>query len=107
LPVSVIVLLLPILKAIIVPALLLVFFLVGAVESGNWIGFMNSLIFISPSENRPIYLGLMNTLLGIVMLSFALLGGVIAQLLPLHILFSLSTISAVAAFVAARKLHSV
>jgi len=107
LPITIMALSFPALKPSIIPVVFVLFFLVGAVDSGVWLGFMNSLILISPSENRPIYLGLMNTLLGVTMLIFALSSGLIAQFLPFDVIFSLSALAATAAIIASRRLKPV
>lgn len=45
-----------------VPIYILIFMLIGATNSGIWVGIFNYLLKIAPEEKRPLYIGLMNTL---------------------------------------------
>ncbi len=58
---------------LIVPGTLL-FVLIGAVGSTNFIGFMNYLMEVAPVEQRASYVGLFNTLTGALMVAPPLLG---------------------------------
>ncbi|MGE5653554.1 MAG: MFS transporter [Bacillota bacterium] len=60
---------------------LLLYACLGATFSGLWIGFTNYLLEIAPEEERPSYIGLMNTLMAPATF-LPLLGGVIVTYLP-------------------------
>ncbi len=66
-----------------------VFALSGAYASGAAIGGMSLLLEIAPGHDRPLTIGLTNTLLGIALLSTSL-GGLIADLIGYRGLFALS-----------------
>ena len=84
------------------PALLL-FFLIGAVKSGIWIGYPNFLIDISPENRRPTYIGFMNTLIAPI-LFLPTLGGGIVELFSYETLFTLSFLAACIALLFASRL---
>lgn len=69
--------------------MLLVFILSGAYASGAAIGGMSLLLEIAPGHDRPLTIGLTNTLLGIALLSTST-GGLIADLVGYRGLFALS-----------------
>lgn len=69
--------------------MLLVFVLSGAYASGAAIGGMSMLLEIAPGHDRPLTIGLTNTLLGIALLSTST-GGLIADLIGYRGLFALS-----------------
>ncbi|MFQ5886797.1 MAG: MFS transporter [Anaerolineae bacterium] len=64
-----------------------VFVLLGSYTAGARIGNINFLLEISPAVERPIYLGVTNTLLGMALLASAV-GGVIVEVAGFGILFS-------------------
>ena len=64
-----------------------VFALLGSYTAGARIGNINFLLEISPAAERPIYLGLTNTLLGMALLA-SMVGGVIVEVAGFGILFS-------------------
>lgn len=66
-----------------------VFILSGAYASGAAIGGMSLLLEIAPGHDRPLTIGLTNTILGVALLSTAL-GGLIADLIGYRGLFALS-----------------
>jgi len=66
-----------------------VFVLLGSYASGALIGNINLLLEISPAAERPIYVGVTNTLLGMALLASAL-GGVIVEVAGFGVLFSLT-----------------
>lgn len=66
-----------------------VFILSGMYASGAAIGGMSLLLEIAPGHDRPLTIGLTNTLLGIALLSTAI-GGLIADLIGYRGLFALS-----------------
>ena len=67
----------------------LVFVLSGCSKSGAMIGNMNFLLEIAPADNRPLYVGFTNTILGIALLA-ASVGGLIVDLVGFTVLFSLA-----------------
>jgi MFS family permease len=66
-----------------------VFVLSGAYASGAAIGGLSLLLEIAPGHDRPLTIGLTNTLLGVALLSTAM-GGLIADLIGYRGLFALS-----------------
>jgi MFS family permease len=83
---------------------LLVFFVLGASVSGTRIGHANALLDIAPPLSRPTYLGLMNTLIA-PSLVFPVIGGFIVSATSYHVLFLLSGVGAVLAFLQASRLR--
>ena len=69
----------------------LVFFLIGANYSGYTQGFTNFVLEISPSDDRPTYLGLYNTLGG-TLLVLPMLGGWLLQSTSYPVLFGATAI---------------
>ncbi|MFN3928592.1 MAG: MFS transporter, partial [Thermoflexus sp.] len=69
--------------------MLLVFILSGAYASGAAIGGMSLLLEIAPGHDRPLTIGLTNTILGIALLSTSM-GGLIADLAGYRGLFAIS-----------------
>ncbi len=67
----------------------LVFVLSGASKSGVMIGNMNFLLEIAPADNRPLYVGFTNTIVGIALLASSV-GGLIVDLVGFTMLFSLA-----------------
>jgi MFS family permease len=65
----------------------LVFILSGGYKSGTLIGNMNFLLEIAPADDRPIYIGLTNTVMGIALLATSV-GGLIVDLVGFTVLFS-------------------
>lgn len=72
-------------------AYLLLFASLGALNNSFMLGHMNYLLEISPESKRPIYVGLSNTLTGIIIV-FPLLGGALASALSYEPLFSLTVV---------------
>jgi MFS family permease len=66
----------------------LVFFSIGATDSGLGIGGMNYIMEISPEHDRPTYIGLLNTFLAITLLS-AGLGGIIIDAFSFTVLYAI------------------
>lgn len=66
-----------------------VFLLLGSYSAGVEIGSMNFLLEISPAAERPIYLGFINTILGMALVASAV-GGVIVEVAGFDVLFSLT-----------------
>lgn len=81
----------------------LVFFLLAAAGTGTFIGFTNYLFAISPEEQRPLYVGIQNTLFAVTTF-LPLLGGVIVRFGSFHLLFGLAAAFALAGAVAAFRL---
>ena len=67
----------------------LVFVLSGGSKSGAMIGNMNFLLEIAPADDRPIYIGFTNTIMGIALLASSV-GGLIVDLAGFTVLFSLA-----------------
>jgi predicted MFS family arabinose efflux permease len=67
----------------------LVFVLSGGSKAGAMIGNMNFLLEIAPPDDRPIYVGLTNTIMGITLLASSV-GGLIVDLVGFTVLFSLA-----------------
>jgi len=67
----------------------LVFVLSGGSKSGVMIGNMNFLLEIAPADDRPIYIGFTNTIMGIALLASSV-GGLIVDLVGFTVLFSLA-----------------
>jgi len=67
----------------------LVFVLSGGYKSGTMIGNLNFLLEIAPPDDRPIYIGFTNTILGIALLASSV-GGLIVDMAGFTVLFSLA-----------------
>lgn len=67
----------------------LVFVLSGGSKAGAMMGNMNFLLEIAPADDRPIYIGLTNTILGIALVASSV-GGLIVDLVGFTVLFSLA-----------------
>ena len=67
----------------------LVFVLSGGYKSGAMIGSLNFLLEIAPPDDRPIYIGFTNTILGIALLASSV-GGLIVDITGFSVLFSLA-----------------
>jgi hypothetical protein len=66
-----------------------IFFLMGTVASGSSIANTNYLLEVAPDEERPLYIGLMNTLLATATI-FPLLGAVVVDVVSYQAVFALS-----------------
>lgn len=64
------------------------FFFLGATASGLWVGFINYLLEIAPDDQRPLYLGFLNSLIALT-LFLPLLGGTILEFSSYQFFFSL------------------
>jgi MFS family permease len=67
----------------------LVFVLAGASKSAGMIGNLNFLLEIAPVDNRPLYVGFTNTIVGIALLASSV-GGLIVDIVGFTVLFSLA-----------------
>lgn len=67
----------------------LVFIVSGGSKAGAMMGNMNFLLEIAPADDRPLYIGLTNTILGIALLASSV-GGLIVDLVGFTVLFSLA-----------------
>ncbi|OGC75928.1 MAG: hypothetical protein A2145_06625 [candidate division Zixibacteria bacterium RBG_16_40_9] len=67
----------------------LVFFFLGATNSGLFVGFFNYLLEIAPEEKRPLYVGFIHTVI-FPTYFLSTLGGVIIQLTSFNFLFVLT-----------------
>jgi len=104
LPFAVIALSRPEFSGFALPAMFGVFFFIGTIQSGMVIGYMNTLIRISPAQRRPLYIGLMNSMLGPIILGLALLGGGVVEIFSYKVMFTISALAAVLALICARRL---
>ncbi|MFQ5813031.1 MAG: MFS transporter [Anaerolineae bacterium] len=67
----------------------LVFVLSGGYKSGAMIGNLNFLLEIAPPDDRPIYIGFTNTIMGVALLASSV-GGLIVDITGFTVLFSLA-----------------
>ncbi len=81
-----------------------VFFLLGMGESGSEMGFMNYLLEISPEQRRPLYIGLLHTLIAPTIL-FSGVGGWLSQLFTLKWLFATAFVTVSIALLISLKLR--
>jgi len=82
---------------------LFIFFLLGASIQGLWLGFPNALLDISPDERRPTYVGFMNTMITPI-LFLPIVGGLLIDYISFNILFIVSILASIVAFMFAMKL---
>jgi MFS family permease len=81
----------------------LVFFPLASIGGGSFMGYTNYLFAIAPEEQRPLYIGVQNTLFAVT--SFLpLLGALIVSLSSFQVLFSISTCLSIAALAAVTRL---
>lgn len=80
------------------------FFLLGAAESGLFVGFINYILEIAPDEHRPLYLGFLHSLVSLTFLLPAL-GGVILEISSYKFLFGLLLILGIASTYLAYRLY--
>jgi len=71
----------------------LTFFLMGAIMNGAWIGYTNYLLETVGEEDRPSYLGLINTMAG-PLVALPVLGGWLVRVTSYHTVFAVAAISA-------------
>jgi MFS family permease len=83
----------------------LVFLFIGANYSGYMQGFMNLVLEISPPEERSAYVGLYNTLGGLVVTGAPLLGGWLLEATSYPVLFSITAVGVLASLVLSVKLR--
>lgn len=87
--------------AVLAPAPLwfyLVFALRGAINAGGYISGISITMEFSPQEQRPMYIGLANTIFGIAAALAPLIGGALVAWIDFSGLFILSTLVSLAAF---------
>jgi MFS family permease len=82
----------------------LVFVLIGANYSGYMQGFMNLVLEMAPPDERPVYVGLYNTLGGTLVIILPLLGGVLLQATSYPILYGAAALGMTASLVMSFKL---
>jgi len=80
----------------------LIFALIGASRTGIFIGGLNFLLDLAPADDRSIYVGLTNTVVGVASFASAL-GGVVVEVLGYRALFSLTFVLYVAATAAVMR----
>jgi hypothetical protein len=83
---------------------ILIFFFLGVTAQGIWLGFPNALLDISPDDNRPTYVGFMNTMIAPVLFLPAI-GGALIDYLSFAILFILSLLASFAAIFFAMRFN--
>lgn len=81
-----------------------IFFLMGGVNNGNVAGFTNYLLDYAPGAQRPVYIGLANTLNGIV-LAAPVVGGWILAASSYRVLFAVTAVMSIAGLVSTRWLQ--
>ncbi|MFZ1946121.1 MAG: MFS transporter [bacterium] len=81
-----------------------IFFLIGASWSGISLGYTNYMLDVSPAEERPTYLGFMNTFLSPVLLLGAV-GGIVVDRASYGALFGIALAAACGALLAALQLE--
>jgi MFS family permease len=79
-----------------------IFFLSGAVSAGTFISGISIVYEFTDAENRPTYIGLANTIPGIVVAVAPLIGGWLAGAMNYRVMFILSAIIGVASWVLLR-----
>jgi MFS family permease len=80
-----------------------VFFLLAAAGSGGFIGCTNYLLAISPEEQRPLYIGVQNTLFAVTTF-LPLLGGVLLRFGSFQLVFGLAAAFGVAGLITVLRL---
>ncbi len=81
-----------------------VFVLSGAYKSATMIGNLNFLLEIAPADDRPIYIGFTNTIVGIVLLASSV-GGLIVDITGFNVLFLLALAFYAVALFLTLRLH--
>ncbi|MCR4429687.1 MAG: MFS transporter [Tepidanaerobacteraceae bacterium] len=76
-----------------------IFALIGATYSGVWVGIFNYLLKIAPEENRPLYIGLLNTVTAPTTF-LPIIGGFLINKFDYAFLFAASFIAVFAGFLA-------
>lgn len=74
-----------------VPIYLLVFALLGAMNNSFMLGHMNYVLEMSPEDRRPLYVGLSNTLAGLLII-VPLLGGWLVDIFSYELLFAVTVL---------------
>lgn len=78
----------------------MLFFVLAAAGAGGFMGFTNYLLAIAPEEQRPLYIGVMNTLFAVTNF-FPMLGGAIVRHASFQVLFTLAAFFALGGLLAA------
>ena len=81
-----------------------IYVVLGATMFGEIIGYTSFVINIAPEGRRPTYIGLMNTAMGLAAVAPAL-GGVLADLFGFPVVFAVSLVMVVAAFLLTARLR--
>jgi MFS family permease len=82
----------------------LVFVLIGANYNGYMQGFMNLVLEMAPPDERPVYVGLYNTLGGSLLIVVPLLGGWLLQATSYPVLYGVAALGITASLVMSFKL---
>ncbi|KYO68005.1 MFS transporter [Thermovenabulum gondwanense] len=89
-----------------IPLYIMTFMLIGATNSGIWVGIFNYLLKIAPEEKRPLYIGLINTLTAPTTF-LPLLGGVIIENFSYIIMFLFAEIFLVCGLISSFSLRHI
>ena len=81
-----------------------IFFLLGGVNNGNMAGFTNYLLDYAPAAQRAVYVGLANTLNGLVLVA-PVLGGWILAISSWPVLFAVTTALSLVGLLSTSRLH--
>ena len=81
------------------------FVLLGVVRSARMLGFLNYVLEIAPDEMRPAYVGLSNTLTGVIAVA-PLIGGWLLQTTSYVVLFAVTAASVATGFLLSLKVRS-
>ncbi len=87
-------------------ALLVLFFILGALANGLTIAVIGFLMEISPEDRRPSYNGYFNALTAPAFL-FPLLGGALASSIGLGVVFMISLAAAIVQFICVRHIRTI
>jgi len=82
-----------------------IFFFIGFTINGTTIGYSSYLLDISPTENRPAYVGFMNTMVAPLLLS-PVLGGFLIETLSYKLLFFVTFLMVLGGFFYAGRLKN-
>jgi MFS family permease len=82
----------------------LIFFLMGGVNNGNMAGFTNYLLDYAPGTQRPVYIGLANTINGLVLVA-PVVGGWILAASSYRVLFAVTAAVSIAGLASTSRLR--
>lgn len=79
-----------------------IFFLSGTISSGSYISGISIVYEFTEAENRPTYIGLANTIPGIIVSVAPLLGGLLAGVVSYRAMFLLAAVFAAVSWILLR-----